>query len=199
MRCLPLSILLCSLCLSGCISDLWTGANLVYDRHNVYIKIDDFKLNADANRALYHDRVFKRDDCSIELAVLNRDILLVGRVPTETLRQEAYTRIKNVPGKRRLFNQLAVNHTAEDPVLDSWITAKIRSQIFADADIDPHKFKVLTYAQIVYLMGDVVPSQAEKVIHFARKCRSVLRVVKLFKYYHLSDKPVMQDTKNPSI
>ena len=199
MRCLPVSILLCSLCLSGCISDIWTGANLVYDRHNVYIKIDDFKLNANASRALYHDRVFKRDDCSIELAVLNRDILLVGRVPTEALRQEAYTRIQNVPGKRRLFKQLAVNRTAEDPVLDSWITAKIRSYIFADADIDPHQFKVLTYGQIVYLMGDVVPSQAEKVIRFARECRSVSRVVKLFKYYNLSDKPITQETYKSSI
>ena len=170
-------------------SDIWTGANLVYDRHNVYIKINDFQLNANANRALYHDKVFKREDCSIDLAVFNRDILLVGRVPTEALREEAYARVKNVPGKRRLFNQLAVNHTPEDPVLDSWITAKIRSQIFADADIDPNKFKVLTYGQIVYLMGDVVPGQAKKVIQFARECSRVARVVKLFKYYNLSDKP----------
>lgn len=170
-------------------SDLWTGANLVYDRHNVYIKLNDFQLNANASRALYHDKTFKRDDCSIELAVFNRDILLVGRLPSESLREQAYLRVKNVPGSRRLFNQLAVNRTPADPVLDSWITAKIRSQIFADADIDPNKFKVLTYGQIVYLMGDVVPAQAEKVIGFARACRSVSRVVKLFKYYNLSDKP----------
>ena len=189
MRALILLSGLSCLLLSGCISNVWTGANLVYDRHNVYIKLNDFQLNANANRALYHDKMFKRDDCSIDLGVFNRDVLLVGRVPTEALRQEAYSRLKTVSGKRRLFNKLAVNHTEEDPVLDSWITAKIRSQIFADADIDPSKFKVLTYGQIVYLMGDVVPAQAEKVILFARECSSVLRVVKLFKYYNLSDKP----------
>ncbi len=186
---IQVSLLACSLLLPGCLSDVWTGANLVYDRHNVYIKLNDFQLNANASRALYHDTVFKHDDCSIDLAVFNRDVLLVGRVPTEALRQEAYERVKSVPGKRRFFKQLAVNHTPENPVLDSWITAKIRSQILADSDINPSQFKVLTHGQIVYLMGDVVPAQAEKVIFFARKNSSVSRVVKLFKYYNLSDKP----------
>ena len=162
----------------------------MYDRHHVYIKINDFQLNANANRALYQDNVFKADDIAIEIAVFNRDILLVGYVPTATLRQEAYTRVNAMTaGKRRLFNQLAVGFTAEDNVQDAWITAKIRSQILADANINPGAFKVVTSGHIVYLMGDVIPEQADKVIVFARTCAGVKRVVKLFKYYNLSDKP----------
>ena len=175
--------------LTGCISDVWTGASLVYDRHNVYKKLSDYQLAANANRALYKDKLFKRDDCSIDLAIINGDILLAGHVPTDELRQEANERVTSVGGYRRLFNQLAVSTAGNDTLEDDWITAKIRSQIFADSAIDPHQFKVVTSEQIVYLMGDVIPAEASRVIQFARSCAGVKRVVKLFRYFNLSDKP----------
>ena len=74
-------------------------------------------------------------------------------------------------------------------VLDDWITTKIRSQIFADSAIDPHVFKVVTSDQIVYLMGDVSPSEAKRVVQIASACDGVRRVVTLLKYYNLSDHP----------
>lgn len=184
-----LSLIISSLLLSSCLSEAWTGANLVYDRHNVYKSVSNFQLGARASHALYHDKRFKQDDCHIDLAVFNRDILLTGQVPTEALRNEAYARVASVPGKRRLFKQLAISSSRDDIAQDSWITAKIRSQIFADSDIDPHKFKVVTSGGIVYLMGDVEPDQAARVILLARQCANVKRVVKLFKYYNLSDQP----------
>lgn len=188
--CVQLSFLISSLLLSGCVSEVWTGANLVYNRHHIYKQVSDFQLGANASTALYHDNTFKRKDCDIEIAVLNGDILLVGHVPTVELREEAYARIENVSGKRRLFKQLTLHNARGNPVLDSWITAKIRSQMFANSEIDPKAFKIVTVDQIVYLMGDVVPAQAAEVILFARECVAVKRVVKLFKYYNLSDKPI---------
>ncbi len=180
-----------TLFLSGCLSNVWTGANLVYDRHATYHKLTDFQMGANANRALYKDREFKQDGIFLELAVFNRDILLTGIVPTEALRNEACDRVKAAtPGRRRLFNQVAVGTPGPDfSVQDAWITAKIRSRIVADADIDPEAFKIVTSDRIVYLMGDVIPEQANKVILFARESEGVRRVVKLFKYYNLSDQP----------
>lgn len=174
--------------LSGCIADVWTGANLIYDRHNIYIKANDFQLTANISRTLYRDKTFKRPDCTIEIAVFNGDVLMVGHVPTEALRKEAEARIQAIPGIERFFNQLQCSHEDENPLLDSWITTTIRSQILADSSIDPHHFKIVTSDQIVYIMGRAMPDQAQKVIDDARRCRGVKRVVKLLKYYHLSDK-----------
>jgi len=187
--CVVLSIIISSLLLSGCLSDIWTGTSLIYDRHNMYKKINDFQLGASANRALYYDTVLKQDGCNIDVAVLHGDVLVVGRVPTLALRQEAYARLAAVPDKRRLIKQLQVSRSPEDVARDGWITASIRSKIFANSDIDPHAFKVVTFGRIVYLMGDVIPEQAAQVILFARQCTGVKRVVKLFKYYNLSDHP----------
>ncbi len=179
-----------SMFLTGCISNVWTGVNLAYDRHNIYKKVSDFKLSANVNRIIYHNKRLQQDDCSIDTAVFNGDVLLVGYVPSRILRDEATQKIAALPGVRRLFNQIDVTRLPEDtPLEDSVITATIRSQIFSDSSIDPHSFKVVTSGQIVYLMGDVIPEQANHVIRFARTSYGVKRVVKLFKYYNLSDKP----------
>ncbi len=74
----------------------------------------------------------------------------------------------------------------DNTVQDAWITAKIRSQVVADASIEPRQFKVVTADRIVYLMGDVMPEQGARVIHVARYTEGVRRVVKLFNYYRLS-------------
>lgn len=191
--CVFISLLIAISLLSGCLSNVWTGASLVYDRHNVYKKIDDYRLSADAHRALYHDWVFKQEGCDIDLAIFNGDILLAGHVPTEMLRQQAFMRLTALTGYRRVFNQLSINTTVTDNLLDSWITAKIRSRIFADSNIDPNVFKIITVDQVVFIMGDVRPLQAERVIYIARTTDNVRRVVKLLKYFNLS-KQALADT-----
>ncbi len=174
--------------LTGCITDVWTGASLVYDRHNIYKQINEFQLSAAASRALYKDKVFKGHDCSIDIAEASRDILLAGYVPTAAYREEAFKRVSQVKGYRHIYNELAIGKVEGNALQDNWITTKIRSNIFADASIDPHPFKVVTAQGIVYLMGDVYPKQAAKVIQFARDCNGVKRVVVLFRYIKLTDR-----------
>ena len=183
-----IGLFLASFLLSSCVGEIWTGASLIYDRHNVYKKLDDYKLLAAANQAIYQNKLLKRNDVSVELAAFNGDILLVGSVPTVALREEINARVARISGYRRLFNQLSILPKPANAIQDSWITGDIRSRMIANSEIDPSKFKVVTYNQIVYLMGDVVPAQASLVIAIARQSRGVTRVVKLFKYYHLSDK-----------
>ncbi|MCA0402397.1 MAG: BON domain-containing protein [Proteobacteria bacterium] len=174
--------------LTGCLGGVWTGASLVYDRHNVYKKANDYKLSMEVNTALFKDKSLKEAGAFIDMAVFNGDLLLVGHVPELALREEIMRRISNISGFRRVFNQIDVADLPNNSMNDSWITTKIRSQIFADSTIDPNVFKVITSDNIVYLMGDVQPNQATKVIDIARNTEGVVRVVKLFKYYNLSEK-----------
>ncbi len=175
--------------LTGClaVSGVWTGAGLVYDRHNVYKKVSDYQISAEANRALYRDTIFKRDDCSIDVAAFNGDLLVAGHVGTEALREEAYARLSHVVGVRRFFKQLSIGAPQEAMVEDAWITTNIRSQMVADSEIDQQQFKVITSDRIVYIMGDVKSEQAERVIAVTRQVTGVRRVVKLLKIYKLSN------------
>ncbi|WP_242604331.1 BON domain-containing protein [Legionella birminghamensis] len=182
-------IILMSLLLGGCLGSVWTGANMIYDRHDIYKKLNDYQLAAAAHHALFDDRILKQSGCSLDLAVLNGDVLLAGHVPSERLRDLATRRLNSLTGYRELFNQVDVSLAVNNSLQDSWITAKIRSQIFADAAIDPNAFKIITSDRIVYIMGDVRPRQADRVIYIARNTSGVLRVVKLMRYYNLSETP----------
>ena len=184
-RIVGLSILCLSL--SACLSDLWTGANIIYDRHSWYKKLDDLQLLSKVKQALHREKRLRCQTCSIEIAVFKGDVLLVGYVPTQSLRHLADKQMQTVSGKRHYYNELSLTSEVDssDSVLDSWITAKIRSEILADSSIDPKQFKVVTSDRVVYLMGDVMPEQADKVVMYAREWSEVKRVVKLFQYYKL--------------
>lgn len=185
MRILGVISIVCALCITGCmaLSGAWTGASLIYDRHGLYKKLDDYQLNAAMSHALFHDDVFKKAGASIELSIFHGDVLLVGAVPTEQLRQLAYTRALKVPGYRRLYLRLIVATHLDTTAEDAWITAKIRSQMMANSDIDPYQFKVVTFNYVVYLMGDALREDAARVLEIARQVDGVEKVVKLFKYY----------------
>lgn len=166
------------------VSSVWTGASMVYDRHDLYKKLNDYQLAAVANRAIYHDARFKRGGVILDVAALNGDLLIVGHVPSDAFRNEVVQRVNREKLKcRRLFYQIAVGRFSDNTVEDSWITAKIRSQIVADAEINPNQFKVITVDRVVYLMGEALPEEAIRVIHIARQTEGVIRVVKLLKFY----------------
>lgn len=182
--CLPALLVFTVFYLFGCSSStLWTGANLIYDRHDVYKKLDDYRLYVNVNNILASGKLFSHCAyCVLDIAVFNGDILVAGHVPVQTMHHELQRRLNTVKGYRRLFNETRVYKTSSNAVQDSWITTKIRSQIFADASIDPNAFKVITSDGTVYLMGDVRPDEAATVVHIARYTAGVKQVVKVFKY-----------------
>ncbi len=175
---------LCSFLLSACWSNALTGASLIYDRHNIYIKLNDYQLAGKINKVLYKDKLLKCDDCGLEVAVFNRDVLMTGSLPSKDMRIEAFKRVESVPGSKKIFNQIAISANTCDSINDTWITGNIRGKIIADSDIDPHDFKVVTSRKIVYLLGDARKSQAEKVLTFAQETPGVRRVVNLLRYYN---------------
>lgn len=189
--------LLCS-ALTACISSLWTGASFINDRHHWYKKLDDLQLLTQVKQALYRDGRLKGHGCAIEMTVFRKDILVTGYVATQSLRSLVDQRMQAVSGKRHYYNELSLEHESKssDFVLDSWITAKIRAEILADSSIDPGQFKVVTSNRVVYLMGDVIPEQAEKVVMFAREWSEVKRVVKLFQYYQLHSPAALTNSPN---
>lgn len=176
-------VIFLSYILSSCTTGLWTGASYVYDRHSVYKKLNDYHLLADVTSAVNSDQQLKNENCSVDIAVFNGDVLIAGHLPTQEALAEINNRLKQVGGYRGLYNQLQVKNLPRNNLEDSWITTKIRSQIFADGSIDPNAFKVVTVDKIVYLMGDVKRDEAEKVIQLARTTRGVNQVVKLLKYF----------------
>ena len=155
----------------------------LFSRHAFYEKLNDYHLFVQVNDVLAVNRTFNRAGCVIDITVFNGDILLTGHLPSQELINEFQLRLSKLKGYRRLFNEMKMKEVASNTVQDSWITTKIRSRIFSDSSIDPNAFKIVTSDRVVYLMGDVKPDQAEKVIKIARSTEAVVQVVKLLQYF----------------
>lgn len=169
--------------LSACMGTVWTGASMLYDRHNVYKKISDYNLLNKVNQVLAEERTFNNSACLLDIVAFHGDILIAGHVPSEDYLEELKSRLARVKGYRHLFIEIKVVQTTSNSIQDSWITTKIRGQIFKDDSIDPNSFKVVTSDGIVYLMGEAKADEAEKVIQIARSTEGVVKVVKLMKYF----------------
>lgn len=176
-------LLFLTLGLSGCVSSLWTGASLFYDRHNVYKKIDDYQTYINVNNALFFDKIFKNQSCILDIVVFHGDILVVGHLPSMELMNEFNKRMRTIEGRPRFYNEVKLANLPSNNPQDTWITAKIRSQVLADSSIDPNSFKVVTTDRVVYLIGEMKQDEADKLILIARSTNGVDHVVKILKYF----------------
>ena len=186
-----LCMLMACLGISACVSNVYTGANLIYDRHSVYKKTTDVALAAKIGHSLKLDPMLQcPSNRCFELTVFHNDVLLLGVVPSFAEKKRANDLVKAVGTYRYLYNYIEIKPNAmiDNSIDDDWITTKIRSQIMANADIDPGRFKIVTHHQVVYLLGDVMDGQDEMVIDISRKTQNVTKVVNLLHTYMLKPK-----------
>lgn len=164
-----------------------TSAQVVYNRHNLEKNMDDSFTSMHA----YHDiaRYGNRyKNANIVIATYHDSVLLAGQAPTTVEKDEITQIVKKNAGKREIYNYMEVSNPTSSltRASDSWITAKIKSQLVAINDIDPTQIKIVTENGTVYLMGVVPPEQAEIAVDVARTTSGVQNVVKIFSYIRVS-------------
>jgi osmotically-inducible protein OsmY len=187
-----LSYLILSSLLGACLSNVWTGANLVYGRHHVYKKSTDIKIAAMVGHALKIDPGLNcpSNKC-FEIATFHGDILVLGTVPSQLEKDKVTQNIQKVGQYRHLYNYVKINPNYDYPPQwqDHWITTQIRSQILANSDIDPEPFKIVSHENEVYVMGDVMEEQESLIIDVCRKTQYVNKVYNLMQTYTLKKQP----------
>lgn len=187
-----MSVFVTCLLLSGCLGSLWTGANLFYGRHHVFKKTTDIVIAAKVGHAIKLEPMLEcpSGHC-FEIAVFHGDVLLLGSVDSLEKKQKVTEVSEGIANIRHLYNyidvtdQMGINANIED----HWITTKIRSQVMANSDIDPDPFKVVSYQQVVYLLGDVLDEQEKLIIDIAKDTDGVKKVVNLIQTYTLTHQP----------
>ena len=65
---------------------------------------------------------------------------------------------------------------------DSYITSKVKTQMFTSSELSSIDIKVVTEKGVVYLMGIVSRAESEVATEIARQTGGVQKVVKLFQY-----------------
>lgn len=124
------------------------------------------------------------DNANIDAVSYNGILLLIGQVPSETLRQQAATIAANIKRVRRVHNELIV--TGKTSLLvrsnDAWLSTKVRSKLAFSDKLDSGRIKVVTENGVVYLMGIVSGQEADIAADLVRQTNGVQRVVRVFEY-----------------
>lgn len=182
-----LAFLVMTIILSGCADMAITGAQAVYNRHSLQKKFNDQYITMQAFKALnIDDDRFK--ETNISIATFNDEVLLAGQAPRPWQRKEAEKIVKNIPDVKRVYNLIAISNpsSALERIGDTWITTKVKAKLLTSSDVDATQIKVVTENGTVYLMGTLLPSEAEAAVDLARDTDGVESVVKVFSYLRIS-------------
>ncbi len=180
-----LALLFTSLTLTGCGSTLATfKTDTIEDnplQRTLARQIEDESIETKAivNLRAADDGF---DHAHLVVVSLNGYVLLAGQVPSERLKRKATDVVRRIHGVRRIYNEFAI--ASPSSVLtrssDTWVTAKVKSWLLSNTDIQGMRVKVVTENGVVYLMGLATDSEAQRISDVAASISGVQRVVKLF-------------------
>ena len=121
----------------------------------------------------------------INVTSYNRRVLLTGETPTEEMKRKAEETLRGVQNVREVVNELKVAGASSlaSRGNDALITSNVKALMVNNGNrFSPMHIKVLTEANVVYLMGLVSPAEGEAAADVARRAQGVARVVKVFEY-----------------
>ncbi|EED35701.1 transport-associated [Luminiphilus syltensis NOR5-1B] len=177
--------LLFSLCLSGCGSLLATLESDAIEEDPgerslaAQVLDESIETKAIVNLRAGNDGF---DDAHLVIVAYNGFVLLAGQVSTRALKDEAPDIVKKIEGVRRIYNELTVasNSDATDRAHDTWLTSQVKSALLFSSDTPSTRIKVVTEADVVYLMGLLTEEEADRAAAVAADVGGVERVIKMF-------------------
>jgi osmotically-inducible protein OsmY len=151
-----------------------TGYDVASQERGLGGTIDDMSIKSQISNALnsqYGD---------VTATVYQGRVLLTGSSPSPASKADAERAASSVPGVSAVFNEIAVG-PPEDPVeaaKDTWITARVRSDLVFDPNIRSPNYTIETERQSVYLIGSARShEELERATQVARYVPGVRRVV----------------------
>ena len=177
--------------LNGCAGVLFggavTGAAVANDTRTPGSVIEDQTIELKATELIWKDPDLK-DQSHISTTSYNQIVLLTGQTPTEELRRRAEAKVASIEKVRHIHNELtiAAPNSLSARSSDTVLTAKVKTKLIAMKEMDGTKIKVVTESGVVYLMGLLAGTNADRAAEAASTVGGVQKVVKLFEAPHPS-------------
>lgn len=173
--------------LSGCAAMVAgtaaTGVIVAQDRRTTGTIVEDKSIEIKSFHAL-NELLQDESKANVSAISYNNRVLLLGQAPSEALRKKAEDAVRHVAKVRHLHNEIALSAPTSylTRSSDGLITAKIKSGMLLNKEINPSRVKVITEDGIVYLLGLVTPDEERIAVDISRHTRGVKKVVKIFEY-----------------
>lgn len=174
--------------LSGCAVVAIGGAGAAatataIDSRTTGAQVEDQSIELKAYRALNADAELK-EEAHLNVTSYNSVVLLTGETPTPALRRRAVALVKGIDKVTHIYDEIAI--AAPSSLVsrsgDAYLTAKVKTRMFADEQLSGLKIKVVTEDGVVYLMGLVSRAEADRATDIARRTGGARKVVRLFQH-----------------
>ncbi|GAD88207.1 hypothetical protein VHA01S_003_02830 [Vibrio halioticoli NBRC 102217] len=172
--------LMACLMTAGCSNMLVSDASVVTDNRSAREVWDDnnieFEAAALGNKAPFAGKV------RVAANSFRGKVVLIGQAPTEELHQQIGKRVADIPGVKKVYNQLRIQPTINLSQMsqDSWITTKVKSALLGESKLRGISIKVVTENREVFLFGYVDPKSADIATETARNVSGVKLVIRGF-------------------
>jgi len=181
---LALSIVTAAVTLQGCfpIAAVGVGATalVVDDRRSTGFYIEDENIEWRARSVLLER--FK--DTHVNVTSYNLGVLLTGEVADEKMKADVGDAIRKVANVKNVTNELAVGGKSSLTARsnDAFITTSVKARLLTAKGFSSNHVKIVTEANVVYLMGIVTKQEGDAATEVARTTSGVSRIVRVFEY-----------------
>ena len=171
--------------LAGCFPVVATGvsagAAMISDRRTSGTYLEDESIEWKVS-----SRIRERFGNSVHVNATsyNRNVLLSGEAPNDTIRGELDGIVAGVEHVRGVINEVVVgpNSALTARGNDTLITSNVKARFVDAGRFSAHNVKVVTEANVVFLMGIVTRAEADAAAEVARTSQGVRKVVRVFEY-----------------
>ena len=177
---LALAVPLLQGCFPLAVTGMGAAAIMATDRRTTGIYIEDESIAWKILAALRQDN----RGAHVIATSYNRHVLLTGQAPTEEEKKRVETVARGITNVRDVTNELVVAGASSMASRgnDALITSNVKARMVNNRKFSPSHVKVVTEANVVYLMGMVTQEEGEAAAEIARTTQGVSRVVKVFEY-----------------
>ncbi len=151
------------------------------DRRTGGVFVDDENIE---NRALLKVKTRFGNQVHVNITSYNRQVLITGETTSDQVKRGVEDEINSVPGIKRIFNEMIVGPQAGVVSVsnDARLTTIVKTRFLEANRFQANHVKVVTEANVVYLMGIVKRTEADAAAQLASTTSGVVRVVRLFEY-----------------
>ena len=153
------------------------------DRRTAGTIIEDQSIELKAYEAIRTEKELD-EQTHINITSYDTAVLVTGESPLDEMREKIISIVSNIEKITHVYNEITIAAPSSmvSRSSDTYITAKVKTKIFADKILSGLVIKIVTEKGIVYLMGLITREEAEIATNIARETGGVQKVVKLFKY-----------------
>ncbi len=158
-----------------------SAIDLVLERRTLGTYVDDNVVELSIRKEILQTEGLGRN-VHINPTSLNGIVLLSGEVANNTQKAQAEAIADSFQGVDQVVNQLEIagKSSLASRTNDSLITAKVKTELLRNTNVDSTNIKVVTERGVVHLLGIVTPTEGATAVELTKKVSGVARIVKVF-------------------